>query len=71
MDTYLSICSFHSLPPATPYLDNIRNQSTLVSTPPLEIRKAFIHSYKETYEYMKQAFPAVQSLWSKSFALID
>ena len=71
MDTYLSICNFLSLSAATPAFDNIRNKSTLVSKPPIEIQKVVVNSYKETYEYMGEAFPVVQTLWGNSYRLVD
>ena len=72
MDSYLSICDFLSLSPAAePAFDRIRNKSTVLPEPPISIQRVVVNSYKETYEYMKQAFPVVQNLWSKSFALID
>ena len=71
IDTYLSICDFLSLSAATPAFDCIRNESKLLPRPPINIQRVVVNSYKETYEYMRQAFPVVHSLWSDSYDLLD
>ena len=71
MDTYSSLCNFLCLPASTPAFDSIRNGSTEIPQPPINIQRVVINSYKETYEYMRESFPIVNSLWSESYNILD
>ena len=71
MDTYFSLCNFLCLPASTPAFDSIRNGSVAVPQPPINIQRVVINSYKETYEYMRESFPVVNSLWSESYDILN
>lgn len=70
-DTYFSICNFLGLPAAAPAFDRIRNKSTELPSPPINIQRVVVNSYKPTYEYMRQTFPVVQRLWADGYGLVD
>ena len=71
MDTYQSICDFLCLAPAVPSFDVVRNTSTYIEKPSTEIQREIVQGYRGTYEYMRNAFPIVRSLWSDSLLLLD
>ena len=72
MNTYQSICEFLCLSPAAPpTFHDVRNSSTDIERPPAEIQREIVQGYRETYEYMRKAFPIVRSLWSESLLLLD
>jgi|GEM_PF-4524300 len=71
MNTYELICEFLGLSPANTSFSDIPNPSPAVGELPTKIASMVANYYGETYKYMQQFYPCVDTLWSDSYLLLS